>query len=137
MVGAIDMRGQLRFMVVKDTVTSEQICDFLTRLMHGAEKPVFLIWDGHPTHRSKAVRECIDSFNGNLEVFALPSYSPELNPVEQVWNNVKNHGIGRKKVFGPDQLKSMVIGQLRRLQKLPSIVSAFFRHPDCAYTIAD
>ncbi|MFZ3048423.1 MAG: IS630 family transposase [Desulfatirhabdiaceae bacterium] len=135
MVGAIDMRGQLRFMVVKGTVSSEQICDFLTRLMHGAEKPVFLIWDGHPAHRSKAVLECIDSFKGNLEVFALPSYSPELNPVEQVWNNVKNHGIGRKKVFGPDQLKTMVIGQLRRLQKLPSIVSAFFRHPDCAYTI--
>lgn len=136
MVGAIDMRGRLRFMVIKGSVSSEQICDFLTRLMHGTQNPVFLIWDGHPTHRSRIVRECIDSFKGKLEVFTLPSYSPELNPTEQVWNNVKNHGIGRKKVFGPDQLKTMVIGQLRRLQKLPSIVMAFFRHPDCSYTLA-
>lgn len=135
MLSAIDMRGQLRFMVVEGSVSSEQICDFLTRLMHGAKNPVFLIWDGHPTHRAKIVQECIDSFDGNLEVYKLPSYSPELNPVEQVWNNVKSHGIGRKKVFGPDQLKSMVIGQLRRLQKLPTIVRAFFRHPDCFYTL--
>lgn len=136
MVGAIDMRGQLRFMVVKGSVSSEQIRNFLNQLMHGAEKPVFLIWDGHPTHRSKIVQECIDSFGGKLEVYTLPSYSPELNPTEQVWNNVKNHGIGRKKVFGPDQLKSMVIGQLRRLQKLPSIVKAFSRLPECSYTLA-
>jgi len=135
MMGAISTRGQLRFMVVKGGVTSEQTCDFLNRLMHGTDQPVFLIWDGHPTHRSKKVKECIASFDGKLEVFTLPSYSPELNPVEQVWNNVKNHGIGRKKVIGPDQMKSLVLGQLRRLQKLPSIVKSFFRHPDCSYTL--
>lgn len=135
MVGAINMRGQLRFIVVKGGVSSEQICDFLERLMHDAENPVFLIWDGHPTHRSKKVKECIASFGGKLEVYTLPSYSPELNPVEQVWNNVKNHGVGRKKVFGPDQLKKMVIGHLRRLQKLPATVIGFFRHPECAYTL--
>jgi len=135
MIGAIGMRGQLRFMVVEKNVSAQQICDFLVKLMHNAEKPIFLIWDGHPTHRSKKVRECIDSFEGKLEVYTLPSYSPELNPAEQVWNNVKHHGIGRKTVFGPDQLKSMVIGQLRRLQKLPTTVISFFMHPECAYTL--
>ena len=59
MVGAISTRGQLRFMVVKGSVDSERICDFLEKLMHNAEKPVYLIWDGHPTHRSKKVKECI------------------------------------------------------------------------------
>ena len=137
MIGAIDMRGGLRFMVVKGNVSSDHTCDFLARLMRNAENPVFLIWDGHPIHRSKKVRECVDSFGGRLETYTLPGYSPELNPAEQVWNNVKNHGIGRKKVFGPDQLKSMVLGQLRRLQKLPAIVSSFFRHPECKYTFVD
>ena len=135
MIGAIDMRGKLSFTVVKGSVSAEHICDFLQRLMHGAENPVFLIWDGHPTHRSKKVKDCIDSYDGKLEIYSLPGYSPELNPAEQVWNNVKNHGIGRKKVFGPDQLKSMVLGQLRKLQKLPLIVLSFFRHPECSYTL--
>lgn len=135
MIGVIDMRGQLRFMVVEKSVSSQQICDFLVKLMHNAENPIFLIWDGHPTHRSKKVRECIDSFEGKLEVYTLPSYSPELNPAEQVWNNVKHHGIDRKKVFGPGQLKSMIIGQLRRPQKLTATVISFFTHPECAYTV--
>jgi hypothetical protein len=66
---------------------------------------------GHPTHRSKMVKDCIDSFKGQSEVYTLPSYSPGFNPADQVWNNVKNQGVGRKKVFGPDQLKSLVTGQ--------------------------
>jgi hypothetical protein len=56
-------------MVVKGTVISDHICDFLHRLMHNAKGPVFLIWDGHPIHKSKNVRECIESYNGQLEVF--------------------------------------------------------------------
>ena len=35
-------------------------------------------------HRPKQVGECIESFDGKLEVYALPPYSSELNPVEQV-----------------------------------------------------
>ena len=137
MVAAVSTRGELRFMVHHGTITADALCDFLNRLMYGSQRPVFLIWDGHPTHNSKKVRECIDSFDGKLEVYLLPSYSPELNPAEQVWRSVKMHGIGRKTVFGPDQLKSMVIGCLRRLQKIPKIILAFFKNPDCRYILVD
>ena len=135
MVAAISTRGHMRFMVNQGSVTADVLCDFLKRLMHNAQQPIFLIWDGHPTHKSKKVRECIESFEGKLEVYLLPSYSPELNPTEQVWRSVKNHGVGRKSVFGPDQLKSAVIGCLRRLQKIPKIVQSFFGHPDCSYAL--
>jgi transposase len=133
MIAAISTRGHMRFMVIKETVDADRICDFLKRLMHNAENPIFLIWDRHPTHRSGKVKECIKSFNGRLTVFYLPSYSPELNPAEQVWNNVKVHGAGRTPVFGPDQLKAAVMKQLRRLQKLPGLIMNFFQHPECVY----
>lgn len=135
MVATISTRGQLRFMVNQGTVNADVLCDFLKRLMHNAQQPIFLIWDGHPTHKSKKVRECVESFDGKLEIYFLPSYSPELNPTEQVWRSVKNHGVGRKSVFGPDQLKSAVIGRLRRLQKIPKIILSFFKHPDCNYAL--
>ena len=135
MISAISTRGNLKFMVNQGTVTADVLCDFLKRLMHNAQQPIFLIWDGHPTHKSKKVHKCIDSFEGKLEVYFLPSYSPELNPTEQVWRSVKNHGVGRKSVFGPDQLKSAVISSLRRLQKIPKIVLSFFKHPDCKYAL--
>ena len=136
MMAAITPRGQMHFMIVQGTVQSDRICEFLKRLMHGRDHKVFLIWDGHPTHKSKKVKECIDSFNGRLEIFLLPSYSPDLNPIEQLWNHTKGNGVGRRVINGPDQLKTAVINKLRSLQKLPKKIASFFRHPDCEYILA-
>ena len=133
MVGAITPRGELQFMIVEGSVNSSKIVEFLKRLMHGHDNKVFFFWDGHPTHKSKVVKECIASFDGRLETFLLPSYSPDLNPIEQLWNHTKTNGVGRQPVKGPDQLKRSVINKLRSLQKLPRIISALFRHPDCIY----
>ena len=135
MISAISLRGALRFMVVEGTIGAEQTCEFLSRLMYKAQRPVFLIWDGHPVHRSKKVKEHIESFEGKLRVFTMPSYSPELNPAEQVWTSVKSHGIGRRALMGPDQLKSAALGCLRRLQKMPRFVRNFFKHPECSYVL--
>ncbi len=136
MMAAVTPRGEMNFMIVHGTVRADQICEFLKRLMKSRDHKVFLIWDGHPTHKSKKVKECMASFGGRLEIFLLPAYSPDLNPIEQLWNHTKGNGVGRKVVYGPDQLKTAVINRLRSLQKLPKKIASFFRHPDCAYTIA-
>jgi len=136
MMAAITPGGQMQFMIVQGSVRADQICEFLKRLMHGHEDKIFLIWDGHPTHKSKKVKECIGSFNGRLEIFLLPSYSPDLNPIEQLWNHTKTNGVGRNSIKGPNQLKSIIINKLRSLQKLPKKIASFFRHPDCSYIIA-
>jgi len=135
MMAAITPRGQMNFMIVQGTVKSDQICEFLKRLMHGHDNKVFLIWDGHPTHKSKKVKECIAKFDGRLEIFLLPPYSPDLNPIEQLWNHTKGNSVGRKVVNGPNQFKRAVINTLRSLQKLPKKIASFFRHPDCAYIL--
>jgi hypothetical protein len=68
-------------------------------------------------------------------VYQLPAYAPELNPVEPVWNNVKNDRIGRSVIMSADDLKAKAIGALRRLQKLPGIVRGFLRDPKLAYIL--
>jgi len=60
-------------------------------------------------------------------------YSGKLNPDEWVWNNVKNGRLGRLVSHDRDDLKSKAVGALRRLQKLPGLVSSFSRSPDLAY----
>jgi len=135
MIAAITPRGEMNFMIVQGSVNANRICEFLNRLMHGNDKKVFLIWDGHPTHRAKRVKRCIESFDGRLEIFVLPSYAPDLNPIEQLWNHTKSNGVGRQSISGPDQLKKTVIAKLRSLQKLPGKIASFFYHPDCSYVI--
>jgi transposase len=133
MISAISPRGLMRFMVLPGKVNAEVMCDFIDRLMKGAARRVFLILDGHPTHKAKKLKAHIESYQGKLRVFYLPSYSPQLNPDEHVWNEVKSHGIGRMKVSGPDQLKAQAIGCLRHLQKSPAKIRGFFRAPSTRY----
>jgi transposase len=51
-------------------------------------QPILLIWDQARYHTSKKVRQWIDQ-QPRLTVLLLPKYSPELNPVEQIWRVVK------------------------------------------------
>lgn len=133
MVSAVSPHGAMRFMLVEGTVTSDIFVEFLKRLVHNQPHPVFLIVDGHPVHKSAAVSRFVASTDGKLQLFLLPPYSPELNPDEQVWNHLKNHGIGKQLIAGPDHLKRMVLSRLRRIQKLPSLVRSFFNMPETTY----
>jgi len=133
MVSAVSPHGAMRFMLVEGTVTSGIFVEFLKRLVHNQPRSVFLIVDGHPVHKSAAVSRFVASTEGKLQLFRLPPYSPELNPDEQVWNHLKNHGVGKQPIAGPDHLKRMVLSHLRRIQKLPSLVRSFFGMPETAY----
>jgi len=68
-------------------------------------------------------------------LFFLASYSPspELNPDEWVWNNVKNNSIGWAAIMSKDDLKARAVSALRRIQKPPDIVRGFFRDPKLSY----
>ena len=133
MISAISPRGSLRFMVVRGGVGARVFIDFLKRLMQGRRRPVFLIVDGHPAHRAKIVRTYVESLGGKLRLFFLPPYSPELNPDELVWNDVKNNGVARALIAKPADLKKAVIGRLRYLQKTPEHVRSFFHAPETKY----
>lgn len=135
-ISAISPRGDMRFMTVDGRMNAGKFIEFLKRLLHNAKRPVFLIVDGHPSHRARKVFDFIRSTNGMLRLFFLPPYSPELNPDELVWNHLKNHGVGKRVVRSRDELKRVVIGHLRFLQKTPDLIRAFFRESNVSYAIA-
>lgn len=83
MISAVSPRGEFRFMIHEGSVTATTFKGFLTRLMVGASKPIFLIVDGHPIHKSKLVKDYVASLDGRLKLFYLPPYAPQLNPDEQ------------------------------------------------------
>ena len=133
MLSAVSARGELRFMLVKGRVNGAVFAEFLRRLMHNAERSVFLVLDGHSIHRSRPVRDFVASQEGKLQLFFLPPYSPELNPDEQVWNYVKHHGVGRSFLRTAADLHRFASARLRSLQRLPWTVRMFFLTPDTQY----
>jgi len=133
MISAVSSKGSLRFMVVEGKVASKQFCEFLRRLAYKAPKPIFLILDGHPVHRSAKVKDLIQSLKGRLQLFFLPPYSPELNPDEWVWNELKNNGIGRMAISGPDDMKRKTVDYLKNMQRFPELIRSFFQSPTTQY----
>ena len=134
LISAISARGQLRFMVTPGRVTAPVFIGFLRRLMVNATSPIFLIVDGHPVHRAKSVRRFVEEQEGKLELHYLTPYSPELNPDELVWNNLKNQALGRKLITSRESLRAMTLSHLRRMQRLPALIQSFFLAPSTCYT---
>jgi transposase len=136
MISAITPKGKLRFSTFTGTMDAAVFIAFCRRLIHDDTGSVFLILDGHPVHRSKAVKEFVDTTDGRLRLFFLPPYSPELNPDEWVWKNVKHDRIGKAGIRSADDLRQKAENALRRLQRLPGLVCAFFRDPHIRYAQA-
>ena len=134
MPSAVSARGDFRFMVHEGTVTATLFRAFLRRLLVGQERPVFLIVDGHPTHKAKLVRQFVEEQKGRLKLLFLPPYSPELNPDELVWGHIKK-AVAKTTPVTKTELKERVHSALCRLQKLPQIVASFFHHPTCRYAV--
>lgn len=136
MISAVTAQGKLRFSTFTGGFNADKFIEFCTKLLHDTAGPVYLIVDGHPAHRAKKVTRFIESTGGQLQLFFLPGYSPQLNPDEWVWKNVKSDRVGRAGITGPDQFKALAVGALRRLQRMPHIVRGFFADPDLAYITA-
>jgi transposase len=127
LISAVSAQGALHFSITESKFEASVFIDFCQRLMHDTNGPVFLIVDGHPVHRSNAVKEFVASTQGRLRLFHLPAYSPELNPDEWVWKNVKADRVGRAGIAtDKGDLKAKVIAALDRLQRLPEVIRGFF-----------
>lgn len=133
MLSAVNRQGQMRFMIEKDRLNAKVICRFLHRLMVGSSKPIFLIWDGHPVHKSSKVSEKVKSYDGKLRVYQLPGYSPELNPDEGVWREVKSNRLGRAGIFTFADMKSRTLGTLHHLAHRPDKIRRFFHTKSTLY----
>jgi transposase len=133
LISAVTAKGALRFAAYEGSLNGPVFIDFCRRLLHGAPGPVFLVLDGHPVHRSKAVKAFAASTNGRLRLCFLPGYAPELNPDEWMWKHVKHDRIGRAGVTSPGDRKAKALAALHRLQKLPHLVRGFFRDPNLRY----
>ena len=87
--------------------------------------PLILCWDNLNTHISTTMRALLDAHRKWLTVVRLPSYAPDLNPVEGAWANMKN-GLGNLGWCGtPDRLAAIIKNRLKRIQYRPALIDGF------------
>jgi transposase len=133
LISSITNQGTVRFMVYQDAMNSQTLIKFLKRLVKDADKKVFLILDNLRVHHSKLVKEWLENHQEEIELFFLPSYSPELNPDEYLNCDLKAGVHSGPPARSKPDLKKKVISHLRMLQKKPARVAKYFKHPKIRY----
>jgi transposase len=93
---AISSKGAFWFATYAGALTGPLFVDLLRRMMRGRRKPLHLILDGLPAHKSLAVKEYVARLDGKLTLHYLPGYAPDLNPDELVWSRAKRTGHARR-----------------------------------------
>jgi transposase len=134
-ISAVSNKGKMRFMCFEEKFTGAVFIKFLKQLMHKQSKAVTLIVDGHRSHFTKDVKAYVKSTKGKLKIYALPPYSPQINPDELVWNNAKQKVAKKKYTPNKKTFKEKVKEVMIDIQKNTELISAFFYEPNVAYTM--
>jgi len=88
-ISAISNNGTLRFIFYQESMNADCLITFMKRLIRDADKKVYLILDNLRVHHSILVKAWLEENKEKIEVFYLPSYSPELNPDEYLNDDLK------------------------------------------------
>lgn len=126
MISSLTNQGKLQFMLFKQGFTAEVFIVFLSRLIRYNRRKVFLIVDGHPTHKAQLVKDWLAKRVDQIEMFFLPAFSPELNPDELVNQDVKTNAVGKHRTLNVDQLKDRVEDYLEKRKMDPEQVKKYF-----------
>ena len=133
MISTVTNQGKARWMIVDESFNADKLIEFLAALVKDAERKVFLILDNLRVHHSKLVKAWLQGKKDQIEIFYLPSYSPELNPDERLNADLK-YAIGSK--VAPrtkTRLKAAATAHMELIEVSPERVKKYFQDPRVAY----
>lgn len=133
LISSITNQGKVRFMIYQENMNAKTFIRFLKRLIKDVGHKIFLILDNLRVHHSKLVKKWLEKQKDHMELFFLPSYSPELNPDEYLNCDLKAGVHSGVPARTKKHLKKKAVSHLRMLQKRPTRVKKYFKHPSIAY----
>lgn len=127
-ISTVTNQGKVRWKVFEGAMHADLLIHFFRRLVKDADRKVFLILGNLKVHRARKVKAWLAGHEAEIEVFYLPSYSPELNPDEYLNADLKDAVTRRAPARSKKQLKDAAIGHLRKLQKSPARARKDIQH---------
>lgn len=133
MVSTITNRGQMRFMFYKENMTAQLMIKFLKRLIRSCKRKVILILDNLRVHHSKMLQKWLAENKAFIEVFFLPSYSPDLKPDEILNSNLKQAISRKPESRRKGELAKHAKAHMQSIQKHPEHIKSFFQKESVRY----
>lgn len=135
-ISTVTNKGEMRWRIFSGALNAKILIDFLKRLTRRANRKLFLILDNLRVHHSKPVKQWLARNADKIEVFYLPSYSPELNPDELLNADLKQRVTTAAPARTKRALTRSASSALRSIQKQPQRVQNYFLHKDVCYAAA-
>jgi transposase len=130
---AVNAKGAFWYCTYEGGLNAELFVTLLRKMMRHRTKPVHLVVDGLPAHKTALVQAYVASTHGRLMLHFLPGYSPDLNPDEAVWSHMKRTGVARTPLRKGEKLRDKIDAQLVSIRQTPQLVRSFFKAPSVAY----
>jgi len=134
-LSTVTAQGVMNYSISDESVDSSRYIKFLKQLIKGREKPLIIIADRASFHKSKEVRNFVRENRKRIRIYFLPKYSPELNPDEHVWRNIKDEKIGKQPIKDKPDLKKRLRSALVSLQRTSDMIISFFHFPETKYAL--
>jgi transposase len=115
MISTFTNQGKVRFMLFRKALKARRLIRFLARLIRDAGR--------------KVVRAWLEAHRDAIEVFYLPSYSPEFNADEYLNGDLKAGVHGGIPPRDAKALVRAVLGHMHMLQQRPDRTIKYFDHP--------
>lgn len=132
-ISAISNEGTVRFMTYKGMMNAGTFLLFLRKLVEGAGRKILLIADRLQAHKTPEIEAWLAGHKDQIEVFYLPSYAPERNPVEYLNDDLK----GTVNEAGLPENRGALYAHLMtfmdRLLRMPKHVVSYFLNPQVQY----
>ncbi len=115
--------GAFYYRAQSDKFTGDSYIAFLTDVLaRTQDKPLILLQDGARYHTSTAVKTFFQAHTDRLTVYQLPRYSPEFNPIEFLWRNVKKQATHLRYFPTFADLTAKVDSKLQHFADLPESI---------------
>lgn len=133
LIAAIAPNGRIYVGGQDHSFSGEDIVWFLNKLCSRYRKrDMLIIWDGASIHSGEAVKAFLKKRPGRIHLERLPAYSPELNPTELVWNQLKQR-LKNRVFLSLEDLTATVLEQIRLMENDPKLVQIFFHKKEVAF----
>lgn len=136
MIATVTNQGKARWMIIDDAFDADKLIEFLQALVKDAGRKVFLILDNLRVHHSKLVKAWVAERSDQIELFYLPSYSPQLNPEERLNADLKQEMGKRVPVRTKDKLRQAANEHMVMLEQTPERVMSYFQDRRVRYAAA-
>lgn len=123
---------RLYFRFFHGAIKGPQIVEFLKALKDTIGGKLLIIWDGLPAHRSRLVRNYVDSLEGQIQLERLPAYAPEINPAEYAFGYAKQRELANLCVDTIEEVRAYATRRLKSMQRRPKLIRAFWQQAELA-----